>query len=68
MHIAVKTAISEAFTNPLVIRLEVKLKAAPAAPKAVTGTPIASGEEKPNMGFRIKLIFSASIGRRRMPS
>ena len=50
------------------VPVAVMLMAAPAAPSAVTGTPMASGEEKPNRGFRIKSILSARRGSSMMPS
>ena len=42
--------------------------AAPAAPKAVSGTAIASGDENPNNGAKAKSIFLANKGNSPTPS
>ena len=68
MHIAVNTAMSQGPISPWRMSVAVMDSEAPAAPSAVTGTPTASGEVKPKSGFKMKSIFPASIGSRRMPS
>ena len=68
MHIAVNTAMSPPAAFPSASSWGTRLMAAPAAPRAVTGTARPSGEEKPNSGVRIKLSLSASLGRSSMPS
>lgn len=61
MHMAVNTAISPQSASSFCIKVGMMPKAAPAEPKAVTGTAMDSALEKPKSGWRIPIEISVEI-------
>lgn len=61
MHMAVNTAISPQSASSFCIKAGMMPKAAPAEPKAVTGTAMDSALEKSKSGWRIPIEISVEI-------
>lgn len=68
IHMAVNTAMSLPTASPLRIMGRISPMDAPAAPRAVTGTAMASGLVNPNSGFNTGLSFAPTQGRNAIPS